>query len=41
MSKQTYISCIENADGKMIDFNRWAYKCAQYDISVMKAYELK
>jgi hypothetical protein len=26
MSKQTYISYLEDEDGRMIDFERWAYK---------------
>lgn len=26
MPKQTFISCVEDAAGKMIDFNRWTFK---------------
>ena len=26
MKKQTYLSYIEDANGRMIDFNRWAFK---------------
>lgn len=26
MKKQTYVSYIENADRRMIDFNRWTFK---------------
>jgi hypothetical protein len=26
MAQQTFISRIENAEGKMVDFNRWSFK---------------
>ena len=26
MKKQTYISCLEDENGKMINFERWSYK---------------
>ena len=26
MKKQTYLSYIEDASGRMVDFNRWAFK---------------
>ena len=29
MKEQTYITCLESADGQIIDFERWAYKRAQ------------
>ena len=35
MAKQTFIIRLEDKDGKMVDFERWAYKKAETCISKM------
>lgn len=44
MAKQTFIICLEDKDGKMVDFERWAYKkpetCVQHMVELYKTYSI-